>query len=530
MKLNEHRMSDRSELPPGSTIGIIGAGIAGLCTAKVLRQFGFDVTVIEKEVEVGGVWSASRRYPGLTTQNPRSTYEFSDFPMPRHYPEWPRGEQVQAYLESYAKHFGILDRIILNVEVRQATLDTAENRWTVSFGSSETAGEGLRELTFDYLIVCNGIFSEPFIPRFVGSQRFCDAGGRICHTSQFTRLEDARGKNVVVIGYGKSSCDVANATVGVSRHTCLVARNLIWKIPKRLKNVLNFKYLFLTRMGEGLFPYIRLKGFEKFLHGAGLPIRNFMLRQVESVVARQLMLRKLELHPEKSLETIARSTVSLVTDGFYENIGAGRLTLERAEIVELDAGCAKLSNGHTIPAEIVICGTGWKQELPFFDGSVLNRLTDERGNFRLYRSMIPIGVPRLAFNGYNSSFFSQLNAEIGALWIAGHLLRAFDLPSAEQMQKAVDERLVWMEQRTEGKHSKGTNIIPFSVHHMDELLSDLALSLNVFKRFRQWLIPVSGADYREVTVRLLRRQGIDLARSSAVGAENRGKESESCRI
>ena len=98
------------------------------------------------------------------------------------------------------------------------------------------------------------------------------------------------------------------------------------------------------------------------------------------------------------------------------------------------------------------------------------------------------------------------------------------------MQKAVDERLVWMEQRTEGKHSKGTNIIPFSVHHMDELLSDLALSLNVFKRFRQWLIPVSGADYREVTVRLLRRQGIDLARSSAVGAENRGKESESCRI
>jgi hypothetical protein len=144
--------------------------------------------------------------------------------------------------------------------------------------------------------------------------------------------------------------------------------------------------------------------------------------------------------------------------------------------------------------------------------------------------MIPIGVPRLAFNGYNSSFFSQLNAEIGALWIAGHLLRAFDLPSAEQMQKAVDERLVWMEQRTEGKHSKGTNIIPFSVHHMDELLSDLALSLNVFKRFRQWLIPVSGADYREVTVRLLRRQGIDLARSSAVSAENRGKESESCRI
>ncbi len=30
-----------------------------------------------------------------------------------------------------------------------------------------------------------------------------------------------------------------------------------------------------------------------------------------------------------------------------------------------------------------------------------------------------------------------------------------------------------MEERTEGKHARGTNIIPFSLHNIDEMLSDL---------------------------------------------------------
>ena len=88
---------------------------------------------------------------------------------------------------------------------------------------------------FDYLIVCNGIFSDPFIPTFEGEESFLASGGRICHTTQFNNAEDARGKNIVVVGYGKSSCDVANALVGVASSTTIVARKLIWKVPKKFK-------------------------------------------------------------------------------------------------------------------------------------------------------------------------------------------------------------------------------------------------------------------------------------------------------
>ncbi|MGH1553197.1 FAD-dependent oxidoreductase [Streptomyces sp. L7] len=68
-------------------IAIIGAGVAGLVTAKVLTQAGHQAHVFEKTPDVGGVWSRTRRYPGVTTQSPKAQYSFSDFPMPKDFPE-----------------------------------------------------------------------------------------------------------------------------------------------------------------------------------------------------------------------------------------------------------------------------------------------------------------------------------------------------------------------------------------------------------------------------------------------------------
>jgi dimethylaniline monooxygenase (N-oxide forming) len=489
------------------TVGIIGAGFAGLSTAKVLASFGFDVTVFEKEPDVGGVWAASRRYPGLTTQNPRTTYALSDYPMPAHYPEWPSGEQVQAYLQGYVEHFGLEGRLQRSAQVVQADLDEARGQWTVTVRHLAGARAGaLTEHVFDQLVVCNGIFSEPAVPAYPGAVEFEAAGGRLCHTSQFNDATEAAGKHVLVVGYGKSSCDLANAVAATSRSTTVLARHLIWKIPKKFFNLLNFKFLLLTRMGEALFKYIELKGFERFLHGPGKPVRDSMLGSVQAVVTRQLQLQKIGLHPGTPLETIARSTVSLVTDGFYEKVAAGTLKVRKHTVIEqLMPGKARLSTGEVVPADLVVCGTGWRQQVPFFGPGLLGRVTDARGNFRLYRSMLPVGVPRLAFNGYNSSFFSQLNCEIGALWLADLLCGGLQLPPPEQMNTHIDRRLAWMEERTDGKHSKGTNIIPFSVHHIDELLQDMRLPLGRATRFKQWLGPIDPADYAVVTRRLLKR-------------------------
>ena len=489
-------------------IAIVGAGFAGLSTAKTLMAFGHRVMVFEKEADVGGVWSASRRYPGLTTQNVRSTYALSDFPYPADYPEWPSGEQVQQYLTSYASHFGLDEHIKLNTEVISTEFDSSIQKWTLKTLMSGTAVEQV--FSFDYMVICNGIFSQPLVPNYRGATEFEAAGGRISHTSKLHDYADVFGKHVLVVGYGKSSCDVAQAVCQQAASTHVVTRHLIWKVPKMLMRVLNYKYLLLTRMGEALFKYIHVSGFEKFLHGVGLPLRNSMLGQVQWIVTRQCKLKQLDLLPPAPFETIARSTVSLVTDGFFESVEAGRIHVQKnAEIARFvvsgEGKFAELTNGQVLPADLVVCGTGWHQSVPFLPDWMMGKITDSQGNFRLYRSMVPVNVSRLAFNGYNSSFFSQLNCEVGALWIADLIGGGLKLPDDATQNQTITERLAWMQERTDGKHSKGTNIIPFSLHHIDELLRDMRLPLGLATRLKQWLLPTNPADYAPAVRTLVSR-------------------------
>lgn len=487
-------------------IAIIGAGFAGLTTARHLRDFGHQVTVFEKVKDVGGVWSTTRLYPGVSTQNGKDTYHLSDFPMPKSYPEWPSGQQVQSYLEAYAQKFDLNPLLRLSTPVTAAR-QQADGRWNVTF-KPENDAEQSEE--FDFLTICNGIFSKPAVPDFAGQDAFRAAGGTICHSSEFLKASDALGKNVVVIGYGKSSCDVAVGLVDQSASMTVVARELIWKMPKKLGGVLNYKYLFLTRMGEALFPYIHLKGFEKFLHGAGKPVRNSMLGSVQSLITKQLKLKKLNAQPRGSFERIARSTVSLVTDGFFKLVEQGRIAIKRDTaiselVVEGGKRFAILKSGEKIPADIIICGTGWRQEVPFLDADTQARIMDDRGNFRLYRCILPMDVQNLAFNGYNSSFFSPLSAEVGALWVAALIAKGLKLPSTAQQLEITDHRLRWMEERTEGKHARGTNIIPFSMHQIDELLGDMGLTAGAMQRFMEWQMPVNPAKYARVAKDLHRK-------------------------
>ncbi|MFI2366162.1 flavin-containing monooxygenase [Promicromonospora sp. NPDC019610] len=487
-------------------IAVVGAGFAGLATAKTLREFDHEVTVFEKAPDVGGVWSATRRYSGLRTQNNKDSYAFSDLPMPRDYPEWPTGEQVQAYLERYVAKFELRPYLRLATEVVRAELTDAEDGWMVTarrIGAPVSAPE-----RFDHLVVANGIFSDPVFPQYEGYADLVRAGGKLVASSQLNNLEDARGKNVVVVGYGKSACDVAAEIGVVAETTTVVARRLLWKMPKRIANSLNMKYLLLSRLGEALFKYQELdNGMERFLHGPGDKVRASMLSSIGSVATWQFKLKKLGLVPRGEFADIANSTVSLSTDGFYEQVASGAIKVHRdTEIQRFEADgdrpVAVLSDGARIPADLVVCGTGFHQRVPFLDDAVSARLLDENGNYKLYRQILPDGVPNLTFAGYNSSLFSPLSAEAGAIWIAAYLAGVVELPSIEERRKHVAERVAWMEQRTGGKHARGTNVIPFSMHQIDETLDEAGVNISQRAQAIQWLLPIDPSAYKNVVPRL----------------------------
>jgi cation diffusion facilitator CzcD-associated flavoprotein CzcO len=483
-------------------IGIVGAGFAGLATAKVLTQAGHDVVIWDRAPDVGGVWSASRRYPGVQTQSPRDQYSLSDFPMPKDYPEWPSGEQVQRYLAAYASGFGLDPLVRLDTEVVSAR--PANDGWSVETRNAE----GTRTDPVDRLVIANGVFCEPYVPQYAGVDDFTAAGGRLCAATQFLDAENTRGKDVVIVGYGKSACDVAVAIEGTASSTSVVARQLLWKVPKRVGGVVNFKYLLLTRMGEALFRYRTVRGAEKFLHGPGNGLRRRMLNSVGAASVRQYHLEQLDMLPGGTMEDIVRGAIGLVTDGFYDRVQNGRIRVHRdrtvLRLLEKDQRPhVELDDGSVLPADLVVCATGFTQGVPFLDAQVAARVLDERGNFVLYRQILPVDAENLYFAGYNSSFFSPLNAEMAAVWIAAHLGGVLELPDADTMRREASEQLAFMDDAVDGHHCHGTKIIPFSLHNVDEVLDDLGLNIPAPVRAAHWLGPVTPRSYRKVTPKLI---------------------------
>lgn len=489
-------------------VGIVGAGVAGLCTAKVLSGLGHDVVVLDRTPDVGGVWSRTRRYPGLSTQSVRDTYAFSDFPMPQDYPEWPSGEQVQRYLEAYVAHFGLEPLLRLGSEVRSAQQDG--DRWRLTLRAVDDGVESVE--TVDHLVVANGVFCEPHLPALPGRDEFTAAGGRFLAAGDFHDVEDARGEHVVVIGYGKTACDVAAAASATAESTSVIARTLVWKVPRHVAGVLNFKHLLLTRLGESLFRYARLRGVEKFLHGPGDGVRERVLASLGPVSARQFKLAELDLVPPGRFPDIVRGAIGLSTDGFYERVAAGDITVRRertvARLLEKDGlPHAELDDGSVLRADLMIAATGYTQGVPFLDDLTRARIRDERGNFLLYRQIHPVDVGHLSFAGYNSSFFSPLNAEMAAVWIAAHLDGYLALPDPDMMRARIADQLAFMDDAVSGHHCHNTKIIPFSLHNVDEVLGDLDLDLGRGARLRQWLSPVDPGAYSGVATRLAEKLG-----------------------
>lgn len=491
----------------GSRIGIVGAGIAGLACAKVLKQAGFPVEVFDRAPDVGGVWSATRRYPGLQTQNSKDTYHFSDFPMPADYPRVLNGQHMQAYLAAYAEQFGLTEHLRLRTEVVAA--DPVDSGWLLEIRDES----GIHRASYDHLVIANGVFSDPAMPEYRGADWFRAAGGQLCHSSEFTDLESVRGKSVVVVGYGKSACDIATAVSEVAASTSVVARRLFWKMPRKLARVIDYERLMLTRFGEAHFHYLRPRWMDRFLDGPGESVRISNFDLIQELVTKHSNLRELGLVPAGRFEQIAESTVSLVSEGFYEQVANGRITVHRdTTISELGGGPKsapgiRLSTGQVLQADVVICATGFQQRVPFLTPYIQRRLTDEHGNFRLHRNILPLEVPNLTFAGYNSSAISTLNAEVAAHWIAALLTGGLVLPPADELQEEIDARLRWMEERTRGHHAHGTSVVPFSIQNIDEMLADLKFRLPLHTRVGQVFRRVRPESYRGLAGRRRSGQG-----------------------
>jgi len=478
------------------TIGIIGAGLSGLVTAKTCLEYGYTVKIFEKETELGGVWSSSRRYPGVTPQNTKDTYYFSDFQMPKHFDEWPRGEDVQAYLEAYAKKFKVFPLIQFSHEILNTHFQN--NKWIINGRNATT--------TFteevDFLIICNGTFSDPFIPSIPGMESFIEAGGEVLHSSQFHDTEQSKNKRLVVVGYSKSAHDVVTAGSETAASTHLLFREAKWKIPKYIRGI-NMKYIILSRFGEALIKPEQHNFIERFIYKIGLSKK--MLAGMEKYISKQQKLKENGLHPRASIKDQAFGEVTLETPHFFERVQQGKIITKQTEIVSLQGKQLTLTNGEQIECDLLVFATGFKQIIPFLPNQFLNQFIDLQGNYLLYRHILPVGVPSLAFVGYNTSIQCPISSEFAALWVCEYLKGRIARPSNEQMKEATAAFIKWRSQFRPNGSSSGLSTMPGTIHHVDMLLKDMKAPLPFLSLIPDWLLTINPGRYKKVRRKILRR-------------------------
>jgi cation diffusion facilitator CzcD-associated flavoprotein CzcO len=191
--------------------------------ARALKAKGIEVVAFDAANDIGGVWREN--YSGFGLQSPKQLFEIPGFPWTAE--KWgsiPTGEQTQAYILAFANHFKL--RTVLRLGTRVEKVEKNDDgSWTLHTreGSQPTKLE-----SFDFLVSCTGMYNQnqKFVPQIDGKEKF---KGEVLHTSEFTEASIVEGKQVVVIGAGKSACDcILQAERHGASQSTLLQRKAHW--------------------------------------------------------------------------------------------------------------------------------------------------------------------------------------------------------------------------------------------------------------------------------------------------------------
>ena len=413
---------------------IIGAGIAGLVTAKTFLEDGVRVFIYERDSNLGGNWSPSRAYPGLRANNSKYTYAFSDFPYPDDVDTFPYAEDIHKYLEAYADHFNIGSSIFCNTEV----IDVSRSQdnpecLTVTY----QATENIDKRDFDFVVICNGVFHKPKIPEIEAKEQF---KGRTLHSSEVTESTYNNGEKVIIIGGGKSAYDCAAwaAQQGVS--PTLVFRRPQWMAPRYLPGVkIPGDFLVTSRFLTFFLKYYHSSKVKMLFHRLGKPLIWLWWKFTETGWRKDLKIPP-ELDPKENLPS-GMEKVGVGGD-FFTVVNYGLAKVLRGSVRQFSEKGIELDDGSRLDADLVIFATGWQQETPFLNDKISQEISG-KGYIRLYRHILPPTVPNLGFIGQASSFACTLTFEVGVHWLSEHLHGTLKLPFGDVMNQEIDRTHDW---------------------------------------------------------------------------------------
>ena len=386
---------------------VIGAGSSGIAAAKALheRQIPFDC--FEKSDRVGGNWVFGNRngmssaYRSLHINTSRERMEYSDFPMPKRYPDFPHHTHIAEYFDDYVDRFGFRDKITFGTGVEHAVRGD-DGVWAVTL-------EGGEQRRYDALLVANGHHWDPRWPEPEFPGRF---DGVQMHSHHYVENTDFRDKNVLVVGIGNSAMDIAVESSFVSRKTFLSSRRGAYILPK---------YLFgrpLDQIGVNALTPLLPFGFRRailmamYRIGVG-KVQDYGLPEPDHKIG--------EAHPT-------------ISSDFLNRIAHGELTW-KPNVSELLGDSVKFEDGSVEQIDVIVWCTGYKVTFPFFDEDLISAPGND---LPLFRRVFRPGIDNLAFIGLLQPLGAIMPlSEAQGRWVATYLHGEYRLPPLAEMEADV---------------------------------------------------------------------------------------------
>ncbi len=344
-------------------VAIVGSGFGGLGAAIRLRQEGIDdFLVFERAGDLGGTWR-DNSYPGCTCDVPSHLYSFSFAPNPGWSRSFSSQPEIWAYLHQCARRFGILPRLRLGHEVREAAWDDPRQRWRI-----ETSGG---TWTADALVAAAGPLSEPSIPALPGLGSFeCAA----FHSARWDHDHDLTGRQVAVVGTGASAIQFVPEIQPQVGRLRVFQRTAPWVLPRRDRALSGaerrlFRAVPATQRLARSAIYWAREGFTAtFVHPRLMRLpQRLALRHLRGAVADPELRARLTpdytlgckrvLLSNHYLPALTSQNVEVITSGIREVRPYGIVT----------------DDGEEHPADTIIVGTGFHVTDPPFGDQVRGR-------------------------------------------------------------------------------------------------------------------------------------------------------------
>ena len=408
---------------------MVGAGPSGLAALRALTAAGLDAVAFESRPRLGGVWSLdderpTAAYRSLHLITSRARTEFGEYPMPAGTPDYPSRDSVSAYLEDYASHFGLDERIRLGNGVRAAR--------RLDGGGWEVSPDNGEDERFDALVVANGHNEDARWPEPPYPGEFA---GRQLHALDYREPEDFRDGRALVVGMGNSAMDIATDISHFASRTLLSVRHGSWVIPKRL-------------LGRPADQVVRPWAAVHVPWRLRQPLAERLIRITVGPPDRYGLPA-----PERGLFQ-AHPTI---TDTVLSRISHGAIA-PKPGIAELAGDSVRFVDGSEEPVDAIVWCTGYRVSIPFLDPSITGPDPKE---LPLYKRIFHLDLDDLFFVGLMQSTGSAFPiVERQAQLLAEHLTGRWAQPSPGAMRTDIRRRRERAEKRW-GPHGRPTMRVDF---------------------------------------------------------------------